>query len=123
MKLNPDCIRSILLTLEEHTGFIPAVEISEDNFMEFPLLTEYTYTEIVYHINQCDYDGYFIECVRRIDESFLIFDISPKAHKFLSDIRSESNWNAIKAKAKEIGSNSLPVLTQIATKYLMSKIG
>lgn len=123
MRLNPDCVRSILLTLEERTGYIPAVEISENNFLEFPLLKEYTYTEIAYHINQCDYDEYFTECERRMDESFIIFDIAPKAHKFLSDVRSDNNWNAVKAKAKEIGSNSLPVLTQIAAKYLMMKIG
>ena len=58
MKLNPDCIRDILLEVEEKTDLSHVVEFTESE----PItgrLARYSRSEIVYHIKQCDLNGYF----------------------------------------------------------------
>ena len=58
MKLNPDCIRDILLEVEEKTDLSHFVEFTEAE----PItgrLARYSSSEIVYHIKQCDLNGYF----------------------------------------------------------------
>lgn len=123
MKLNPDCIRDILITIEENVGFMDAIEIGEENYTQCELLKSYSYNEIGYHINQCSLSGFFTQTIASLDGSFIIMDLSPKAHDFLANIRSESNWKKIKEKATNVGSFSLNILSQIAVNYISSKIG
>ena len=51
MKLNPDCIRGILLTVEEKCNFDTPWEYDRDTF-ESEYLAEFSHEEIVYHIKQ-----------------------------------------------------------------------
>ncbi len=123
MKLNPDCIRAILMVTEENTGFSFGFEIDEESFRSCELFNDFEYEEIGYHIRQCDYYGYFTKITQCLDGSFLIYDLSPKGHEFLADIRADSNWKKIKEKAFEVGSFSLNTLAQIAVNVISSKLG
>ena len=49
MKLNPDCIRGILLTVEEKCNFDTPWEYDRDTF-ESEYLAEFSHEEIVYHL-------------------------------------------------------------------------
>lgn len=120
MKLNPDCIRDILITVEENVGFMDSIEINEENYTQFNELQSYSYNEIGYHINQCNLSNFFTQTIPILDGSFIIMDLSPKAHDFLANIRSESNWKKIKEKAASVGSFSLNVLSQVAANYISS---
>lgn len=123
MRLNPDCIRDILLTVEENVGFMDMIEINEDNYQRFAQIESYTYDEIGYHIQQCNYSDYFTDVRLMLDGSFMIMDLTPKAHEFIANTRSESIWSKVKEKAFEVGSFSINTLAQIAVNIISSRIG
>ena len=51
-----------------------------------------------------------------------IFDLTYTGHQFLADIRSESTWNKTKSIAKNVGSESLHALKDIAVSVVTSAI-
>jgi len=55
MKLNPECIRDILLTVEETTSFGTFMKYTAD--AEYPRFSAYSQNEIFYHIKQCELSG------------------------------------------------------------------
>lgn len=118
MKLNPDCIRDILLCVE-------AVEFDEP--IEFSEIVEkldkYEVEEVLYHINQCEYNNFFTK-INHFAQSYngRIFDLTPKAHEFLANIRSDNVWNKIKEKALKAGSIALPVLQKVAAGVIESAL-
>ena len=101
MKLNPDCIRGILLTVEEKCNFDTPWEYDRDTF-ESEYLAEFSHEEIVYHIKQASVSG-LIENVHYYDggATVLIGDLTPLGHEFLANIRAKSLWNKVKSKATD----------------------
>lgn len=122
MKLNPDCIRDILLTVEELTDFNHYLEY-RINANSFDKLSSYTHEEIAYHIRQCELSN-LIYNVHYYDggENIIIQDLAPKGHEFLSNIRSDSIWSNTKAVASKIGEISLEALIKISTGILTQMI-
>lgn len=120
MKLNPDCVRDILLAVEEHSEL--------GKYVDFEYASDYTQTEkysdqeVGYHINQCSMSGLLVDVRWDLLGNCSIKDISPSGHEFLANIRADNNWNKVKKTASEIGSNSLSVLTQIATSVISGAI-
>lgn len=110
MRLNPDCIRDILLCVE-------AVEFDEPiKFSDIvDKLDKYETEEVLYHINQCEYNHFFTK-INHFVQSYngMIFDLTPKAHEFLANIRSDTIWKKTKSTAAKVGSFALPALQQIA---------
>lgn len=112
MKLNPDCIRSLLIAAEERTGFSTFMRYSPND--EIEVLEPYSKEEILYHINQCELSGLFTEVSWFFGGECLIHDISPYGHEFLANIRSDTVWNKTKETAKKVGSFSIDTLSKIA---------
>ena len=118
MRLNPDCIRDILLACEEIcTATNWAIFNKRENF-SIDGKRYYEYDELIYHLNQCDLNGYFTESKYSILGEYQVKDITPKAHEFLANIREDTNWNKIKDIALKIGSVSLSSLNDIAAKVI-----
>lgn len=118
MRLNPDCIRDILLHFEKITDGVIVYDVDESNSYEY--LDNYSSEEFMYHIRQCYYNCFFIGEDRG---SYInIKDLSPIAHSFLADTRLDNNWNKIKGVAKTLGISSLTALTDIATKHTASLV-
>ena len=122
MRLNPDCIRDILLAVEDNTGISSVMEVNEENYAQYQQLGKYKYEEAAYHIVQCNLSGYFTDFAARIDDSYMIVDLTPKGHEFLANIRNDNNWKKIKEAAQKIGSFSLSVLADIAKNFISSQI-
>ncbi len=118
MRLNPDCIRDILLTVEETTAYNKFMRyyVGESKFERF---NNYTHDEIIYHVKQCKM-AHLIINVTFTDNGgyFSIEDLTPKGHEFLENIRSDNMWNNTKAVAAKVGSYSLSSLTTIASGVL-----
>lgn len=112
MKLNPDCVRDILLTVEENTSFSKYMSIDSDS--KFDRIESYTFEETLYHIKQCELTGFFTKVSWYLDGSCIILDLSPSGHKFIADIRSDTAWNKTKEISKKVGSSSLDTLKQIS---------
>lgn len=122
MKLNPDCIRDILLTVEEECGYNkPWIYYCDGCQPE--LLSHYTSDEISYHIIQCA-KSELIDGLKCYDsgESLFISDLTPEGHKFIANIRSDNNWNKTKSILKNVGSESLDTIKQVATGVITSLI-
>jgi len=119
MRLNPDCVRAILLAVEEatdvETGLYYTAGPDEDDENAPTVLAGYTDNEIRYHINQCDLAGFFTDCNQYVNGNCLIMDLSPIGHEFLANIREESNWEKVKNISTKAGSKSLKAMSQIAT--------
>lgn len=112
MKLNPDCIRDILFTIEDNTSFSEYMRV--DSECSYEKLSSYSYEEILYHIKQCELTGFITKVSWYLNGSCMIHDLSPSGHKFIADIRSDTNWNKTKEISKKIGSSSLDTLKQIS---------
>lgn len=87
MRLNPDCIRDLLLTAEEHENMLyPG---------NFNLLDKYDRQEVIYHIKQCHMSELILVTEYANDGGYRISDLTPKGHELVSQIRPEFNWSKI----------------------------
>lgn len=118
MKLNPDCIRAILLTVEENSTISRGILIDSYNFTKYENLKDFDYEEISYHIRQCDLEGLFTKLSTYHRQHYCIADLSPKGHEFIQNVRDDTIWNSVKNKAKNIGTLSLPILVTMAKNFL-----
>lgn len=143
MRLNMDCIRSILLCVEENTGLrkycsfidkdLEAAtssvfgESEETLPYQTELLKKYNNDVLIYHIKYCISAELIISSDQSSDYKILIFDLTPKGHEFLSSIRENSNWTKTKEIGGKIGSFSLSMVSKIAegiaTAYLKQQLG
>ena len=120
MKLNPECIRDILLLVEDITSLGTFLRIESENIPE--TLNKYNFDEITYHIKQCELSGLFSKVDWFLSGSCMIHYLSPAGHQFLSDIRSDNAWNKTKQIAGNIGANSIDTIKQIATGVITALI-
>ncbi len=112
MKLNPDCVRDILLAVEDTTDLNKPFRYSKAG-PRHPRISPYTHDELLYHFRQCNEAHLFSRYVGDdMGRLIVISDLSPDGHKFLANIRNNSIWSKLKAAFKSIGANSLPVLIQ-----------
>lgn len=119
LRLNPDCIRDILLSVEE--------KCDTENDLTLPyekndVLNEYSNNELMYHVKQCDLSGFFYGASEDLSGDYCITDLSPIGHEFLSNIRKDTVWNDVKGVANKVGSSSLKALMQISTSVMTELI-
>ena len=98
MKLNPDCVRDILMTFEELCTDVDKTYIfsSFDEIpMKLPKLNKYPAEVLAYHIRQLDLSGMLFDAKFNRD-GFSFADITPRAHEFLANIRENKIWNGVK---------------------------
>ena len=122
MKLNPDCIRDILLDVEQFVTYSRPYDYLEDSQEDNSFVAKYDEDTVLYHIRQCEETGYLLDVRWTVVGNCLIGDLSPDGHQFLADIREDTNWNKTKEIAKKVGSSSLSALKDIATSVISSLI-
>lgn len=113
MKLNPECVRDLLIDVEENTDIHHSI-IYDLKSPTDGRLSRYSVCELEYHLEQCYLSGYFVGWIvysgREVEVSYL----SPTGHAFLDSIRSDNVWNRTKAVAAQLGTWSLDALGKIA---------
>lgn len=111
MRLNPDCLRGILLTAEELCSDDVAWSYSKDH-CDSAYLTSFSHSEIIYHIRQSE-AACLLKKVSYYEDGkcAIIYDLTPKGHEFLANIREDSLWQKVLKKAS---SASLPILIDAA---------
>ena len=121
MKLNPDCIRDILLEIESVSTISTAWVYDSDSPSR--RLCKYSKYEIGYHARQCSksnlVDGFHLygDC-----DSISISDLTPKGHEFLANIRENKIWNNVKSISAKVGSASLDAIVQISSNVITKLI-
>lgn len=118
LKLNTDCVRDILLSVEEECDFSHHMDYDRDLNNNIRL-KQYTHEEIIYHIRQCEYSELIFK-PNYYDggKHIIISDLTPSGHQFLANIRDDNVWNGVKVVAKKVGSTSLNAITQIASNVI-----
>lgn len=126
MKLEIECIRDILLTLENQSDF---VEMPTHEFAS--LLPQYPFKQIIYTCLRLYEGGYLNLFLFTLPGSSTptircIGDLTITGHEFLADIKPKSNWEKISLALKSGGSASLKTIANVAidlgTELLRSKL-
>lgn len=122
MQLNSDCVRDILLSVEEYVDYHRILELKFDASIP-ENLQKYSNEELLYHIRQCKMSN-LITDMRSFDggKYVTISDLSPDGHQFLANIRNDNIWSKVKNIAGVVGSNSLSAVTQIASNVVTELI-
>lgn len=119
MKLNQDCIRSVLLYLEETLDIVSFVQ-NEDIQIE-----GFTKDEIDYSLIKL-IEANFIDGKLTIyiggEYDVDIRSITWNGHKFLDNIRDNGVWSETKKVASNFSSVSIDILSTLATNILTSII-
>lgn len=92
MKFDPNCVRELLLLVENgdiliHEGFT---------------IGNYEFNEISSCADKCNRAGLFIGYEEYIDRSVYIEDLSISGHQILAEIRDNSRWKQFLKTAKPI---------------------
>ncbi len=138
MKLNLDCVRGILLCVEDNTGLrnrcffidsgleksqliIGSAPIPPAEY-QIELLKNYDNDELIYHLNYCIDAGLLSSGSPKGSYQLIIADLTPKGHDFLENIRDNKVWAGIKGVSEKIGSRSLEAVIQIASNIITELI-
>lgn len=121
MKLNHDCIRDILMSIESMKyGEVWTI----DNLLS--LLHNYPKETLQYHCVKLYeaglIDAVTVHTIRSPEQVARIKDLTYEGHQFLADIRSDTTWNKTKEIARNIGVDSLHALKDIAISVVTSTI-
>lgn len=113
MKLNPDCIRDILLDIEDTSTINTSWKYDSHN--PSIRLSCYDQFEIAYQARYCSESGMISGfSVGGNSESVFASDLTPTGHEFLANIRNDNFFNKIKNIANDLCIESLTGLHQIA---------
>ncbi len=119
MKLNPDCVRDILLTVE---SLKPKYYIDLRKHE-----TDFDIDEYVYAGKKLVEAGYLkgnvLEFISGELDAVTIRELTMRGHELLDNIRDSKVWAETKSTISKVGSASLSVISQIAasiiTAYLL----
>lgn len=122
MKLNPDCIRDILLAVEEVTDSSRSFRYGKASPVP-EQLNQYTHNEIWYHMRQCNASGLFIGFTASDNGNLVIIrDLDPKGHDLLNSIRDPGLADKMKSALGKVGSPTIGMMLRIGenlvTEYL-----
>lgn len=120
MKLNTDCIRDVLIYLEDNLVMNQYNNIQEIsiNKIATDLSNNYNEKDIIYTLLQLISEQFIIGHIRPIGKnskiSGYVKDISWAGHDLLNSIRPQPVWNAIKQNASNLGIKSIKGLASLA---------
>lgn len=117
MKMNHDCMRDILLHLE-NLNFDDLVETNSI------VIKNYSHEEIVYHVEkllEAQYlNAYNVSTMS--GRGYIIKSITYHGHLFLDNVRPDDVWIKVKNISKSIGTVSLEILSNTAARIIISEI-
>lgn len=122
MKLNNDCIRDLLLYIEENTNLSDDVYIESINDLSYSI-EELLYTSI--KLKEANFINAEIE--QTYDEenggySITVFSLTWQGHKFLDNIRDSEVWKTTKRIISKFSSVSLGIIENVAAQVITNMI-
>lgn len=131
MRLNPECIRDLMLFCEENT-YIETSEINTrlcasyhvlyvDSMRSVSPLNAYTAGELLYHIIQLSESGYIMtdfgfDPRNNFHKGNLprIYYVTPKGHEFIAKITEKNSWEKASKILSALGGISLSVIEAVS---------
>lgn len=122
MRLNPDCVRDVLLTVED-AGLDEHISPATLHRS----LPQYSEEEIEYTCLMLGDGGYLTVMtvdlpMQSVPGVKSVSSLTYAGHEFAANIRKDTVWAGIKNVATKIGTTSLPGLTQIAANVVTELI-
>lgn len=117
MKLDINCVRAILQTIEKHETFYKPVLFTDSNRAEYDeFLSSHSTNEILYHIQYCIKSGLITDVCNDRGWGQIKFEccLEPFGHDFLSNTNTEEKWSKIQTIFAKVGGASLKVTAAIA---------
>lgn len=126
MKLNYDCVRSVLLTVEKSKTIDEELNLNplavETIFEQLP---KYEDNEILYTIEKLKEAGYINAALHFAAGHFIdgtVSSITYSGHEYLDNIREPEVWRKVKAMLKNAGATTLPLISQAAKMLIGSQL-
>lgn len=135
MRLNPECIRDIMLFCVDHTLVRDEYRVDDkdkicyakfhilqvDAMILYEPLSKYPFGELTYHVIQLSEGGFlatdFTLDTKDRKEEFLapaVYYVTPKGYDFVAATSEKKQWEKAKSILSKAGSISLSVLEQVA---------
>lgn len=126
MKLNYDCVRSALLTVEKSKTIDEELNINPVTVETiFEQLPKYEDSEILYTIEKLKEAGYINAALHFAAGHFIdgtVSSITYSGHEYLDNIREPEVWRKVKAMLKNAGATTLPLISQAAKMLIGSQL-
>ncbi len=126
MKLNYDCARSVLLTVEKSKTIDEELNLNpltvETIFEQLP---KYEDNDILYTIEKLKEAGYINAALQFAAGHFIdgaVSSITYSGHEYLDNIREPEVWRKVKAMLKNAGAITLPFISQAAQMLIGSQL-
>lgn len=120
MKLNNDCVRDLLLYIEENST------INKPLNMVNVSIKEYSNDEICYTslklVEASFINGKTFQADNNIFYAFMVQDLTWEGHQFLDNIRDPKVWTETKSKLSKFMSTSLSVAADVASQVIAAMI-
>lgn len=126
LKLNQDCLRDLMLELEDKL-FINT-HIYTDEFRTLKIFDKYSDEDVYYSLKQLIkmglIDGATKNQAATVQPYYIdVYDIEPKGHEFLNNVRDDNVWKETKKRISKFASVSIPVLQQVSTAVIQKMAG
>lgn len=123
MKLNYDCVREVLLKIEEACGLFE--QVSASNVVNS--LSDYNSNDVIYSILKMEEAKYIAvnNIAADVDNAgfdadyYYITDITFAGHEYLNSVRDSKIWASVKREISSLSSVSLPIIQQLANAFIL----
>ena len=126
MKLNYDCVRSVLLTVEKSKTIDEELNINPVTVETiFEQLPKYEDSEILYTIEKLKEAGYINAALHFAAGHFIdgtVSSITYSGHEYLDNIREPEVWRKVKTMLINAGATTLPLISQAAQMLIGSQL-
>lgn len=120
MHLNHDCVRDVLLYVEENANY--NLRISTNSIK----LNDYSIEEIVYSIEKLSEADFLnvtnVSTMGRQIPGYIVQSITYQGHEFLDNIKDNNVWSDTKKQLSKFSSTSLSIISSVAAQVLSAKI-
>lgn len=120
MRLNHECVRDLLLYLEDNLDYMDEIRINNLK------IEPYSKDELLYTADRLIEAGYLNSRFGWNSQSSHIItvnSISYNGHQFLDTIRDDGIWKTTKNKFAKFSSISLPIIQELASSLIKSQLG
>lgn len=120
MKLNHDCIRDLLLYIENNASYNEEIKINNLS------LKKYSNEELIYTADKL-IEAKYLNCIRYVQYAknmpfIAVKSITFEGHKFLDNIRDNNVWEKTKNILSKFSSTSIGIVSNISAQVISNII-
>ncbi|MBC6130527.1 DUF2513 domain-containing protein [Listeria seeligeri] len=124
MKLNHECVRKVLLEIEDKQDFL-FQNFNYEELKQFDCVTEFGHDVVfytLYRLKEADFIDFNHKIINGKIHFFSLSKITWKGHEFLDNIRDDKVWKNTKEIASTFTSASISFLSKIAFNVLSESV-